>query len=347
MFKNIFTSLLFLAVITTNAQTPTKGIRFVKTSLKNAFEIAQKQNKPVFVEIYAIGCPHCENFKKTFDNNAGVGAYYNQKFVSYQVEVNSPEGRALRQKHNIYVVSTPMMTFWDKDENLLHIQPAGDEQNNEPYLKTLADRAIDPTKNTASYKGYFQQGVQEDNFLIEYAYTCRMICDTMQNIAAMNAYANKQEAVGFTSPSNFLILQKVIIDDENPLFKHLMNNLPAYYAKNDPKLVNQTAENIVMYSLYCSRADGYSLEKIAEMKANLKKVGIDDKSIAGRFLLIETKALFKSGQNDKAADVIDSFYKGVKGIDKKDAEFIEKYVRGFTQDEAVLKKLNWIFSKSK
>jgi hypothetical protein len=124
-----------------------------------------------------------------------------------------------------------------------------------------------------------------------------------------------------------------------------MNNLPAYYAKNDPKLVNQTAENIVMYSLYCSRADGYSLEKIAEMKANLKKVGIDDKSIAGRFLLIETKALFKSGQNDKAADVIDSFYKGVKGIDKKDAEFIEKYVRGFTQDEAVLKKLNWIFSK--
>ena len=83
------------------------------------------------------------------------------------------------------------------------------------------------------------------------------------------------------------------------------------------------------------------------MKANLKKVGIDDKSIAGRFLLIETKALFKAGQNDKAADVIDSFYKGVKSIDKKDAAFIEKYVRGFTQDEAVLKKLNWIFSKGK
>lgn len=347
MFKNIFIVFLLFTAIVLNAQTPTKGIRFVKTSLKNAFEIAQKQNKPVFVEIYAIGCPHCENFKKTFDNNVGVGAYFNQKFVSYQVEVNSAEGRALRQKHNIYVVSTPMMTFWDKDENLLHIQPAGDEQNNEAYLKTLADRAIDPTKNTASYKGYFQQGVQEDNFLIEYAYTCRMTCDTAQNIAAMNAYAQKQAATGFNNPSNFLILQKVIIDDENPLFKHLMNNLPAYYAKNDPKLVNSTAENIVMYSLYCSRAEGYSLEKIAEMKSNLKKVGIDDKSITGRFLLIETKTLFKAGQNDKAADVIDNFYKGVKGIDKKDAEFIEKYVRSFTQDEAVLTKLNWIFSKGK
>jgi hypothetical protein len=174
-----------------------------------------------------------------------------------------------------------------------------------------------------------------------------MTCDTTQNIAAMNAYAQKQEAAGFNNPSNFLILQKVIIDDENVLFKHMMNNLPAYYAKNDPKLVNSTAENIVMYSLYCSRAEGYSLEKVAEMKANLKKVGIDDKSIAGRFLLLETKKLFQAGQNDKAAEVIDSFYKGVKNIDKKDAQFIEKYVLGFTQDEAVMKKLNWIFVKGK
>ena len=40
-----------------------------------------------------------------------------------------------------------------------------------------------------------------------------------------------------------------------------------------------------------------------------------------------------------------NFYKGLKNIDKKDGEFIEKYVRGFTQDEAVLSKINWIYKK--
>ena len=35
------------------------GINFFKGTLKSAFALAQAQNKPLFVEIYAIGCPHC------------------------------------------------------------------------------------------------------------------------------------------------------------------------------------------------------------------------------------------------------------------------------------------------
>lgn len=340
------TILLFIAFLFSQGLTAQiKGVKFVKTSLKNAFEIAQKQNKPVFVEIYAIGCPHCENFKKTFDTNPNVGAYFNQKFVSYQVEVNSPEGREFRKKHNIYVLSTPMMSFWDKDENLMHIQVSGDEQNNEKSLKDMADRATDPTKNSASWKNYFQQGVRDDNFLIEYGYNCRMICDTTGNIEAMNAFAEKQQSTNFQNPINFLVLQKVVIDDENPLFKHVVNNLDTYYAKYPKKDVVATVENTVMYSLYSSRANSFSLEKIQEMKKTLRKIGIDKQSIAGRFLLPETKVLFNTNQPEKAIDLIDSFYKGLKNIDKKDGEFIEKYVRGFTQDEAVLSKINWIYKK--
>ena len=343
MLKTITLCIAILFTQSINAQF--KGIKFVKSSLINTFEIAKKQNKPVFIEIYAIGCPHCENFKKTFDTNSNIGAYFNQKFVSYQVEVNSPEGREFRKKHNIYVLSTPMMSFWDKDEKLMHIQVSGDEQNNEKSLKEMADRATDTTKNSASWKNYFQQGVRDDNFLIEYGYMSRMICDTTANIAAMYTFAEKQQSTNFQNPINFLVLQKVIIDDENPLFKYVVNNLDAYYAKYPKKDVNSTVENTVMYSLYSSRANKFSLEKITEMKATLRKIGIDKQSIAGRFLLLETKALFNTNQPEKAIELIDNFYKGVKTIDKKDGEFIEKYVRGFTQDEAILNKINWIFKK--
>jgi len=343
MLKTTAIFITFLFSQSLNAQI--KGIKFVKTSLKNAFEIAQKQNKPVFVEIYAVGCPHCESFKKTFDSNSNVGAYFNKKFISYQVEVNSSEGREFRKKHNIYVLSTPMMSFWNKDENLMHIQVAGDEQNNEKSLKDMADRAVDSTKNSASWKKYFQQGMRDDNFLIEYGYMSRMICDTIGNIEAMDAFAEKQKSTNFQNPISFLVLQKIIIDDENPIFKHVVNNLDTYYAKYPKKEVVSAVENTVMYSLYSSRANNFSLEKIAEMKETLRKIGIDKQSIEGRFLLPETKVLFNTNQPQKAIELIDNFYKGLKSIDKKDGEFIEKYVRGFTQDQAILSKINWIYKK--
>ena len=340
------TTALFIAFLfSQNLNAQTKGVKFVKTSLENAFEIAKKQNKPVFVEIYAIGCSHCESFKNTFDTNPNVGAYFNQKFVSYQVEVNSPEGREFRKKHNIYILSTPMMSFWDRDEKLMHIQVTGDEQNNEKSLIEMADRAVDSTKNSASWKNYFQQGMRDDNFLIEYGYMSRIICDTTANIAAMNAFADKQQSTNFQNPINFIVLQKVIIDDENAVFKHIVNNLDVFYAKYPKRDVISAIENTVMFSLYSSRADNFSLEKMAEMKENLRKIGIEKQSIAGRFLLPETKLLFKTNQPEKAIELIDNFYKGLKTIDKKDGEFIEKYVRRFTQDEAILSKLNWIYKK--
>ena len=121
--------------------------------------------------------------------------------------------------------------------------------------------------------------------------------------------------------------------------------METFYTKYPKKDVVSTVENTVMYSLYSSRANNFSLDKITEMKETLNKIGIDKQSIAGRFLLPETRLLFNANQPEKAIEVIGNFYKGVKNIDKKDGEFIEKYVRGFTQDEAILSKINWIYKK--
>ncbi|WP_052354235.1 thioredoxin family protein [Flectobacillus major] len=342
MKKIAFVSLLILLSTQGFSQ---KGILFFKGTLKSAFALAKTQNKPLFVEIYAIGCPHCENFKKTFDSNTKVGAFYNQRFISYQLEVNSPEARAFRQKHNIYVLSTPLMTFWDKDENLLHIQSAGDEQNNEAYINNMAERALNPQMQSASWKNYFKQGMNDDNFLIEYAYNCRLLCDTTDNIAAMNIYAQKQQADQLGSVTNFVVLQKVVMDDENPLFKYMINHLDEYNAKYGKANVKTVAENIIMYSLYSSRGQKFPLEKYAEMRANLQKIGIDEQSILGRFVWIESAVLFKNGQDKQASNMINTFCKGIKNIDKKDAAYIETFVKTKTSNPEVLQELDWIFKK--
>ncbi len=69
----------------------TAQIAFTPKSIAAAFEQGKAMGKPVFIEIYADGCHHCEAFKRTFDTDKTVGAFYNQNFISYQVEVNSEE----------------------------------------------------------------------------------------------------------------------------------------------------------------------------------------------------------------------------------------------------------------
>lgn len=344
--KKILASLLLLGLclpLVAQQKTTPQGIHFFKGSLKEAFAFAQKQNKPLFVEIYAIGCHHCENFKKTFDANAAIGDFYDKNFVNYQLEVNSAEGMKFREKHNIYVVSTPLMTFWDKNENLLHIQTAGDEQNNQAYLLAMGRKALDPQQQSAAWKKHFQAGEQDPNFLIEYAYTCRMICDTVDNIAAMNRYVSLLTPERYNDAINFVLLQKVIMDDDNPLFLHLMQNLVTYQQKYGSEVVNSAAENIMMYSLFSSRSPRFSLEKFQQMRQNLRKIGIPEKSIQARLVWIESAVMFRTGHELEAAQLINSFCKGISDINKQDATYIESFVKSKTQNQEALALLDWIF----
>lgn len=313
---------LFIVVAHFNAFSQ---VQFLKSSIQEAFLQAKKENKTVFVEIYADGCHHCEAFKKTFDTNKAVGEYFNRNFISYQVEVNSEEGRKFRKEMNIYVMSTPLMTFWSVDSTLLSIVPAGDEQNNEKSILDFAKKALEPQSQWQTQKRAFYSGESSPNFLINLAYLARYTTDTLLNLEAMNRYAENLRMDNFKTDA-FVVIQKVLMDDENALFIHCLNNLDEYYQKYGQKTVNEAIENIVMFSLYSSRAQNYNLSKLEFMKSVLKKIGIDERSINGRFLLTETKLLLKSGRKDQVNQKFKEYVKNNPKISKEEIGFIKKYL---------------------
>ena len=291
-------------------------VQFLKSSIQEAFLKAKKENKAVFVEIYADGCHHCEAFKKTFDSNKKVGDYFNQNFVSYQVEVNSEEGRKFRKDRNIYVMSTPLMTFWSADSTLLNIVPAGDEQNNENGILEFAKKALEPQSQWQTQKKAFYSGENNPNFLINLAYLARYTSDTLLNLEAMNRYAAYLSLDNFKNDA-FVVIQKVLMDDENALFMHCINNLEEYYQKYGEKTVNDAIENIVMFSLYSSRAQNYNLSKLEFMKLVLKKIGVDERSINASFLLSETNLLLKMGQRGQVIQKFQNYINSNQKISKE------------------------------
>lgn len=331
MKKYIFTIFSILAFNVVFAQ---KGTAFLQTgNLKTIFDLANAQNKPVFLEIYAPTCHVCSAFAPTF-NLPQVSNFYNQNFISYKLDITTPEGAAFLNKQGLYILSTPTLLFFDKDVKLIHVSILGENNNTGQVLIDAGKKALNPAQRTSAYKASFRGGNRETNFLIEYGLISRVMRDTVDNISAMNAYVKKIPKFQYGNNTSFLLLQKVVIDDENEIFKYLINNLPNAYSKNDKKLVNQTAENIIMYSLYSSRGMKYSTAKINTVRANLTKLGIDKKSIDGRVWREESKAYFRENQPAKAMAVLNKLIDAK--TDKASYLFLSNWVKSSTSDKSAL-----------
>ena len=326
--------ILTLLLISVNISFAQKGTAFLQGgNLRTVFDLAKAQNKPVFLEVYAPTCHVCNAFKPTF-GLPQVGNYYNQHFISYKLDITTPEGAAFVNKQGLYILSTPTLLFFDNDVKLMHVGILGENNNSGQVLIDAGTKALNPAQRTSAYKASFRGGNRETNFLIEYGLISRVMRDTVDNIAAMNAYAKKIPKSQYGNNTSFLLLQKIVIDDENEIFKAMMNNLSGFYAKNDKKLVNQTAENIIMYSLYSSRGMKYSIAKINTVRANLAKLGVDKKSIDGRIWREESKAYFRENQPAKALAVLNKLIDGK--TDKSSYTFLSNWIKSSTSDKVAL-----------
>lgn len=334
--------LLMLSLSTTKAQ---NGTTFLQGgNLRTPFDLAMAQNKSVMLEVYAPTCHVCNAFKPTFEN-AQVGSYINQNFISYKLDITTPEGAAFLNKQGLWIASTPTLLFFDKNVKLMHVAVLGENMNTPQILIDAAAKALNPKQRTTAYKASYQAGNRESNFLIEYAFISRIMRDTVGNIAAMSEYAKKMPVSKYGNNSNFLVLQKVIMDDENPLFKYMITHLDEFNKKYDKKTVKQTAENILMYSLYSPRGMKYSVAKINTVRDNLVKLGVDKKSIDGRLWREETNAYFRENRPDQAMRILEGLLDAKST--KESYRFLSSWIKTRTSDKAALAKATFWAMKGK
>jgi thiol-disulfide isomerase/thioredoxin len=329
-------SLLLLLTLSLSVVKAQKGTAFLQGgNLRTPFDLAMAQNKPVMLEVFAPTCHVCNAFKPTFEN-AQVGNYINQNFISYKLDITTPEGAAFLNKQGLWIASTPTLLFFDKNVKLMHVSVLGENMNTPQTLIDAATKALNPAQRTTAYKASYQSGNREPTFLIEHAFISRIMRDTVSNITAMNEYAKKTPVSKYGNNTNFLVLQKIIMDDENPLFKYMIAHLDEYNKKYDKTLVKQTAENILMYSLYSARGMKYSVAKINTVRANLAKLGVDKKSIDGRVWREETNAYFREKKPAQAMKILEGLLDAKST--KESYKFLSNWVKTKTSDKAALAK---------
>lgn len=293
--------LLLLVANLALAQKP-GGIQFKTSPISTVFQEARRVGKPVFVEIYSPTCHTCQSFVPTLADSR-VGKFYTDKFISTKLDVNLPATRAFLNSRHLYVPSLPLFLYFDPQQNLVHFAMSN---NSVDEVIRHGASALNPQARSQSMKSRFQQGERSAGFLIDYAMFGRVTQDTVANMAAMNEYARQQSPATYANQTNWLALQKLVLDFENPLFQYLLGHLDVYRKAYGAEPVQQVAENILMSSLFSGRGAQYPVAKILQVRQDLVKIGFDAKVAANRTLLPEVNAYFRARQTAKAVERMDA-----------------------------------------
>lgn len=93
------------------------GIIFQTGSWNEVLELAKKENKLVFLDIYASWCGPCKLLKSRTFPDAKVGSFYNANFINYAVDAEKGEGINLASIYN--VTGYPTLLFVDGNGNMV------------------------------------------------------------------------------------------------------------------------------------------------------------------------------------------------------------------------------------
>jgi thioredoxin 1 len=80
---------------------PSSGIQFSENTFAEALQIAKKENKIVFLYVYATWCGPCIELKMSTFKNKSVGSLYNSTFINISLNGEKGEGPMLAQKYGV------------------------------------------------------------------------------------------------------------------------------------------------------------------------------------------------------------------------------------------------------
>lgn len=94
-----------------------EGIQFHKESWSEILELAKKENKLIFLDIYATWCGPCKKLKaKTFSDKE-VGTFYNPAFINVTLDGENGKGVELAAKYGVRAY--PTLLFINSNGNVV------------------------------------------------------------------------------------------------------------------------------------------------------------------------------------------------------------------------------------
>ncbi|TAE33540.1 MAG: DUF255 domain-containing protein [Cytophagales bacterium] len=307
------------------------GVKFVEDSIAKVFEMARQQNKPIFVEIYSPSCHVCQSFIPILSDKK-VGDFYNQTFINTRLPLEEKSTQVWLEKNKLFIPSLPLFVFFNANGKIAHI---GSSNPDVDMMVNLGVVASNPTYQGGNYANRYQNGDRDPNFLIDYGYFAKITRDTTTNIKVMEDYVKLQAPDFFGSQTSYLVLFKIMMDVDNPLTQHLINNIDLYKKYENPAAnlpgPLALADGLIMSSLYSPRGNAYNSEKIKQIRQMMVKAGVNPALAANRTVIPEVNAYFREKATASAVARLDSLVQQGK-LSVPEYVFIANYFNAKSPD---------------
>jgi thioredoxin-related protein len=322
-----------------------KGVNFLKNSnLNTAIDLAKKQNKLLFVEVYAPDCHICNSFTGTFAQPQ-VGAIYNARFINYQLDVRKPENQKILQQLKIIINATPTFLFFEpKSMKLVQARAFGEKENSVVNVNAIAQKAANPTEQAGNFATKFKSGERSVAFLYNYAQFARLTADTVTNIKMVNELVRVLPTTQYINQSALNMMQLIMMNNNNTLFEYFVGHLDQYNRIADPAMVKMIYENVFQIVMTSSQVNKLSKADVEKLKSQMAKAGIDKGSIVRRTWMAESIMLFKQKKAMAAIKVIENLIDELPSAPgPKEYQYLCDFVKSNTKDKSALKfaQTNW------
>ncbi len=84
-----------------NGNSEKQGIHFYEGSWEDALLKAKKENKPIFLDVYASWCGPCKILKQKTFPDAEAGKYFNENFINVTLDAEKGDGIKVAQDLNV------------------------------------------------------------------------------------------------------------------------------------------------------------------------------------------------------------------------------------------------------
>jgi len=94
-----------------------EGINFQELTLQEGIDKANKENKKLFIDVYATWCGPCKYLSKNVFVDDDLGAFINEHFIALKLDGERDDGLVLMEEFSLD--SYPTMLFLNADKELL------------------------------------------------------------------------------------------------------------------------------------------------------------------------------------------------------------------------------------
>lgn len=184
-----------------------QGVKFETGTWSDMLAKAKAENKLIFVDVYTQWCGPCKKVAKEVFPQKEVGDTYNNKFINYQIDAESEEGKKFVEKYPIG--GYPSFFFIDGEGKVMHkFLGARDMQG---FIQEAG-----MVETYARYEGIdrMMAAIQDGTATREMLYDYYRFANDEEKPKALNAYLKALPAEELMDPDNELLDEISLYDKD-------------------------------------------------------------------------------------------------------------------------------------